>query len=77
MNAELTTLVADVMGIDEKDVTDSLSREEEERWDSLTHLRLVTAVEEAFSIRFSMDEIENIATLKDVDELVASKSGAA
>ena len=77
MNADLTTLVADVMGMDEQDVSGSLSREEEERWDSLTHLRLITAVEEAFSIRFTMDEIENIATLADVDELVRNKSDSA
>ena len=76
MNEELSKLVADVMGMDVTDVTTSLSREEEERWDSLTHLRLVTAIEETFSIRLSMDEIENIATLADVDDLVRSKTAA-
>lgn len=70
----LPTLVADIMDMDRSDVSPSLSREEEDRWDSLNHLRLVTAVEEEFSIRLTMEEIEKIATLGDLDELIRKYS---
>ena len=66
MNTTLTSLFADVMGIDEREVTAALSREDDDRWDSLNHLRLITAVEEAFGIRLTMEEIENIRMAGDI-----------
>ena len=41
-------------------IADTLTAEEVELWDSLNHLKLVTAVEEAFGVQLSMEEIEAI-----------------
>lgn len=70
MNEGLVDLVAGVMGLDEADVVGSLSREVDSCWDSMNHLRLITAMEEQYSIRLSMDEIQDIVTLDDVNSLL-------
>lgn len=70
MNEGLVDLVAGVMGLDEADVVGSLSREVDSCWDSMNHLRLITAMEEQYSIRLTMDEIQDIVTLDDVNSLL-------
>lgn len=60
MQDELRRVLGDVFGMEAADVTDDLTPETVETWDSLNHLRLVTAVEEAFGIKFSMAEIESM-----------------
>lgn len=60
MNEALQRVFADLFGLDEQEVTEDLTPESIELWDSLNHLRLVTALEEAFSVRLSMAEIEEM-----------------
>jgi acyl carrier protein len=40
-------------------------------WDSLNHLRLITAVESAFSLHLSMQQIQKIHSLADLVNFVA------
>ena len=42
--------------------------EDVEDWDSLTHITLVSAVEDEFNIKFSMKEV---STMKNVGEMVS------
>jgi acyl carrier protein len=44
-----------------------LRREEEPRWDSLKHLEIVFAVEAAFGLTLSTDEIAAIESAADLD----------
>jgi acyl carrier protein len=74
MNDTLARLLADVTGIDRGEITPELSRSENDRWDSLNHLRLITAVEESFSVRFTMDEIEHIDSLADIERLLTERA---
>lgn len=74
MNDTLVSLLSDATGIDASEITPELSREEDDRWDSLSHLRLITALEQTFSIRLSMDEIEEIQTGADLEKLVNERA---
>lgn len=74
MNETLVSLLSDATGIDANDITPELSRDEDDRWDSLSHLRLITALEQAFSIRLSMDEIEEIKTGADLEKLISERA---
>lgn len=71
MNNGLVELVAGVMGLDDSEVTGSLSREVDTCWDSMNHLRLITAMEEQYSVRLTMDEIQSIVSLDDVDRILS------
>ena len=70
MNAKLTEIVAELFDLDPAAVEDGLTPEDVELWDSMNHLRLVSAVEEEFQIKLSMQEIESIRSLAVLRALV-------
>ncbi len=70
MNPELRSVLADTLGLDPATVTPATSRRSEPAWDSLNHLRLVTAVEEAFGIKLSMAEIQAINTAGEMEAMI-------
>ncbi len=72
MNEKLNSIVAETFLLDEKEVRDDLERESVETWDSLNHLRLMTAVEEAFGIKLAMSQIESIQSVGDLKGAVES-----
>lgn len=47
------------------------SREDVKRWDSLQHVALVVALEGAFSISLSMDEMAEINSVRDIHTVLA------
>ena len=58
-------------------VTPELSRENEERWDSMNHLNIIFALEARFSIRFGVTDVESIRTVADLIAIVQDKLKAA
>jgi len=59
----------DMMIVNEKTQADDI-----EEWDSLAHIRLVISIEKAFDLRFSTDEISNLANVGDMAKLILSKT---
>jgi len=45
-----------------------------EHWDSLTHMNLINALEEHFSIQFSFDEVMNMENVGDIVAAIVLKS---
>lgn len=76
MLAIIRDIMADVLDIDADDIGPATTAADVEEWDSLSHIRLMVAIERRFGITFENSEI---AGLKNVGELVAlieSKDGA-
>jgi acyl carrier protein len=42
-------------------------------WDSLAHIRLVTAIEQQFKIRFALGELEQLKNVGEMMELMERK----
>ena len=61
--AALSEVFADVFDRDDIELTETTTAKDVEGWDSLTHIALLAAVEDEFSIRFDMKEVQG---LKDV-----------
>ncbi len=76
MNPRLAELIAEILDIPVASVTPELARNDHPSWDSLNHLRLVTAIEEAFGVQFSMDEIESTTTAAQLQSLVGVDQSA-
>ena len=76
MNPRLAELIAEILDIPVASVTPGLTRDEHPSWDSLNHLRLVTAVEETFGVQLSMEEIEAVTTAAELDALVGDHQTA-
>jgi acyl carrier protein len=58
----LQRVFAEVFDGEEFEFSDTLSRQDLKAWDSLGHIRLVSALEEAFDVRFSLEEIETLTS---------------
>lgn len=61
--AALSEVFADVFDRDDIELTETTTAKDVAGWDSLTHIALLAAVEDEFSIRFDMKEVQG---LKDV-----------
>lgn len=77
MKQTINELVADILGLDPTVVTGEFSRETADNWDSLNHLRIITAVEQAFAVTLSMREIEAVTGVEQLAEIVARKAPGA
>lgn len=73
MNEQLRSIVADTLGLDVNAVTPDTSRASEPAWDSLNHLRLITAVEETFGVKLTMAQIQGITTAGELEDRVSGR----
>lgn len=44
-----------------------------EDWDSLSHITLISAIEDAFGLRFSMKEVVGMANVGELAQIVAQR----
>lgn len=69
----LQRVVSEVFQMPADEVTDELSPDTLDDWDSLSHLRLVSALEEAFGVKFENAEIMDMTTVGAIREIVSRK----
>jgi acyl carrier protein len=74
VNDKLTEIVAELFELEPAAVNDSLTPEDVELWDSMNHLRLISAVEDEFQIKLSMKEIESIRSLATLKALIQQRA---
>lgn len=67
---KLKEVIGDTFDIDEDDISHETNNDTVEQWDSLNHLRLVTALESEFEISLTMDEINTMTSYPKILELV-------
>jgi len=67
---KLTNVFADTFGIDEAQVA-GLKYQSIEQWDSVGHMTLVAAIEDAFGIEMDTDDIIDLSSFDKAKEIVA------
>ncbi len=73
--AKIVPLMEDVFDEDSIEYTDNLTADDIDEWDSLSHIRLIVAVERAFGVRFATGEIEHFKNIGDLVTAVHAKLG--
>ncbi|MEM9059730.1 MAG: acyl carrier protein [Pseudomonadota bacterium] len=73
---KLEKIVAQVLAVDETELSDESNALNTRNWDSLRHIELLLAVETAYEVRFSMAEITSMQKLGDMRDLLSSKGAA-
>jgi acyl carrier protein len=68
LRSRLTQTFRDVFDDSGLVISDGMTAEDVEQWDSLSHINLIVALEREFRIKFTTGEVGN---LKNVGELVA------
>ncbi len=69
--AKLTTVFLGVLGTESIELSPETTAGDVEGWDSLSHIRIILAVEKKFDVRFATAELtrfENIGQLVDMIE---------
>ncbi len=66
---EIATVFADVFGYTGP-LTPSTGPEQVEKWDSLQHIALIRALECEFSICLSMDEMAELRSVADIENIL-------
>jgi acyl carrier protein len=65
--------VFDGVFLQKVEVSRDLSANDVEEWDSLTHVSLILAVEEAFGVRFRVGEVESTKNLGDLADIIVKR----
>ena len=73
MDERLRKTVAEVLSIPIEEVGPETSPGTQPRWDSLRHMNLVFAIEEAFSVQFDDEEIPALTSVAAIEEALARR----
>jgi acyl carrier protein len=72
----LTGLFQDVFEDDALTLCPDLTADEVDGWDSLSHIQMLLAVEQAFKVRFSAAQVASLTRLGDLVDLIQTKQAA-
>ena len=75
--AKLTEIFHDVFDDDSITVTPQLTADDVDEWDSLSHIRLVLAVEKKFGLKFSAAEVGRLKNVGEFVSLIEAKATSA
>lgn len=70
---ELQPIFQDIFDDEDLVVTNELSANDVEDWDSLSHIRLVVAIEKHFNIKFALGELKGLANVGEMVEIIEAK----
>ncbi len=63
----------DVFDDDTLVITDSTNSSDIEDWDSLEHIALIVSMEKEFNLKFDLKEVNKLANVGEMADLIASK----
>lgn len=72
--SEIQDIMRDVFDLDDLVVTPNTSAEDVEEWDSLSHVRLIVAIERKFKFKFKNSELDSLKNVGDLVNVVKSKT---
>ena len=72
---KLYEVIAGILNIDPASLSEESNALNTPNWDSLQHIEIMLAVENAFSVRFSMPEMVSMQNIGDMRKLIRGKGG--
>ena len=76
MHKSIEEIISEVLKLSIKEITNDVLMKDTDTWDSLSHMSLILALEEAYVIEFSMDEIVSMVSVLSIREIVKNKLGS-
>lgn len=70
LHQRVMAIFSDIFQIEMGSGTEDLERSKLDAWDSVNHLRLVLELEQAFNLSFSDNEVADLMSLREVEELL-------
>lgn len=69
----LSEIVADILGIDDIQLAESMTASDVEGWDSMSHTRILYECELKWSIRLTLQELSSLKTIGDLLNVLHKK----
>ena len=70
---KLTVIFRKVFNSDSLVLTNELTANDVDHWDSLSHMILITEIENSFSIKFKLKELNKMRNVGEMIEIIISK----
>jgi acyl carrier protein len=74
MTKPLEDIFSETLGIDKQRVVDSLEYNSIKEWDSVAHMALIAALEEAYDIMLETDDVIDMSSVGRAREILAKYS---
>jgi acyl carrier protein len=71
--SKLTEIFRKVFNSDSLVLSDELTANDVDHWDSLTHMILITDIEDSFSIKFRLKELNRMRNVGEMIDIIISK----
>ena len=70
---KLKQLVSDILEVDIDDINENSSPDNIENWDSLSHIKLVMAIEAEFNVKLTPGDMMDMLSVKLIKMILAEK----
>jgi len=70
---EIRKLMSDLFNVPESDINAEFEIGSSDRWDSLTHMELITAIEQKYEVEFTMDEVVEMTSVSAICSVLNRK----
>tara|TARA_X000001036_G_scaffold33680_1_gene27509 strand:- start:250 stop:495 length:246 start_codon:yes stop_codon:yes gene_type:complete len=74
LRIKLKDIFQNIFEDDKIELTDDLSAKDVDNWDSLTHMILITEIEEKFEIKFSLKDLNQLENVGDLIQIISIKT---
>lgn len=74
IRSRLTEIFRDVFDDGSIELTDATTADDIEEWDSLEHITLISAVEKAFKMRFTMKETSGMRNVGEMLDIISERA---
>ena len=74
LRSQVRQTFQDVFGDPSIVITDAMTADDIEEWDSLTHINLIVALERKFRIKFTTGEVNKMRNVGDLISLIRNKT---
>jgi acyl carrier protein len=76
VNEKIQKILAEVLQIPVETITDDLTMNDVESWDSLKHMELIVSLEQFFGKEFAFDEIVAMRSVREIHDVLRKKGVA-
>lgn len=70
---KIRTILASILKHDKFDMSDDMIAADVEGWDSLSHINIISEIEDGFGIRFKLKELNKLKNMGTLVDLVQTK----
>lgn len=75
VSEKLKKIILDALRLEDFDIQDETTASMVPGWDSLSHVKIITAIEESYAIRFKTLEVIRLKNVGQLQRVIDAKNG--